>query len=279
LETTLAAVEREERKLAALEQARPAPLSDDERDALARLARDLPRIWSAPTTTDRDRKELLRTLVSDVIVTVDAAARRADVELCWEGGARTELQVKLNARGPERLRLDEDTLELIRRLAQHHPDRQIAAILSRQGRRTGTDLPFTEARVRAVRQRAGISAASAPDPGSQIVTITQAATELGVSTDTIRRWLRDGLLPGEQTTPDAPWRIRLTDDVRARFVPDIPDGYLCLADAARALGCARQTVLHKVQRGELEAIHVTRGRRKGLAINVPEPALDRLLTP
>ena len=279
LETALAELERQQGKLAALEQARPAPLTDDERAALARLARDLPRVWGAPTTTDRDRKELLRTLLSDVIITVDAAERRADVELCWEGGARTELHVKLNARGPERRRLGEDTIELIRRLAQHHPDRQIAAILSRQGRRTGTDLPFTEGRVRAARQRAGVPAASAPDPDSQIVTIAQAATELGVSTDTIRRWLRDGLLPGEQTTPAAPWRIRLTDNVRARFVPEIPDGYLSLAEAARALGCARQTVLHKVQRGELQAIHVTRGRRKGLAINVPAPALDRLLTP
>ena len=35
-----------------------------------------------------------------------------------------------------------------------------------------------------------------------------------------------------------------------------------------ALGVARQTVLHKVQRGELEAVHVNRGRRKGLRINV-----------
>ena len=62
-------------------------------------------------------------------------------------------------------------------------------------------------------------------------------------------------------------------------MPDIPDGYLALADAAKALGCARQTVLHKVQRGELHAIHVTRGRRKGLAINVPAPTMDQLITP
>jgi hypothetical protein len=279
LETALAEFERQQGKLAALEQARPAPLTDDERSALARLARDLPRVWGAPTTSDRDRKELLRTLVNDVIVTVKAAERRADVELCWEGGARTALSVKLNARGPRRRQLGDDTIELIRRLAEHHPDQQIAAILGRHGHLTGTGLPFTSERVRAVRQRAGIPAAPAPDPDSQFVTINQAAAELGVSVFTIRRWLKDGLLPGEQTAPSAPWRIRLTDDVRARFVPEIPDGYLCLADAARALGCARQTVLHKVQRGELDAIHVTRGRRKGLAINVPAPALDQLLTP
>jgi DNA invertase Pin-like site-specific DNA recombinase len=278
LEDALAAAGRERGKLAALEQARPAPLTDAERAALVRLARDLPKVWNAPSTTDRDRKELLRTLVSDVIVTAHRADKRADVEICWEGGARTELTVRLNARGPERRRLPEDTVELIRRLAAHHRDDQIASILSKNGHRTGTGLTFTASRVRSARQRAGIPAAPPPDPASELVTINQAAAELGASVFTIRRWLRDGLLPGEQAAPSAPWRIRLTDEIRARFVPDIPAGYLSLADAAQALGCARQTVLHKVQRGELHAIHVTRGRRKGLAINVPAPTMDRLIT-
>jgi excisionase family DNA binding protein len=210
-------------------------------------------------------------------VTVHAEQRRAAVEICWEGGARTELSVRLNARGPERRRLDDDTVELIGRLAQHHPDQQIAQILSRHGRRTGTGLPFTEARVKAARQRAGIPAAPPPDPACELVTIDGAAAELGVSTFTVRRWLKDGLLPGEQTTPGAPWRIRISDEIRARFVPDVPDGYLPLADAARLLGCARQTVLHRVQRGELRAIHVTRGRRKGLRIEVPAARLDQLI--
>jgi excisionase family DNA binding protein len=270
LEDALAAVERERGKLAALEQARPAPLTDTERDALAGLARDLPRLWAADTTTDRDRKELLRTLISDVVVTTHVAERRAAVELCWEGGARTELSVRLNARGPERRRLDDDTVELIRRLAQHHPDQQIAQILSRQGRRTGTGLPFTETRIKSARQRAGIPAAPPPSQdGHAVVTIDRAAAELGVSTFTVRRWLREGLLPGEQTTPGAPWRIHLTDEIRAQFVPDVPDGFVALADAALLLGCARQTVLHKVQRGELRAIHVTNGRRKACASRFP----------
>ncbi|MBA3421992.1 MAG: helix-turn-helix domain-containing protein [Thermoleophilaceae bacterium] len=277
LEEALAAVEREHGKLATLEQARPAPLTDEERQALGRLAHDLPRLWKAKTTTDRDRKELLRALIGEVVVTVHATERRAVVEVGWEGGARTELGVRLNARGPERRRIAEDTLELIRRLAQHHPDRQIAQILSRQGRRTGAGLSFTEARVKAARQRAGIAAAPPPGDDSEVVTIEQAATELGVSTFTVRRWLREGLIPAEQATPGAPWRIRLSDEVRARFVPDVPAGFVALAEAARLLGCARQTVLHKVQRGELRAIHVTQGRRKGLRIEVPAPNLDRLV--
>ena len=210
-------------------------------------------------------------------MTVNAQQRQAAVEIAWEGGARTELGVKLNARGPDRHRLGEDTIELIRRLAEHHPDDQIAAILNRQGRTTGQGLPFTRPRVQAARFRAGIPAAPPPDPDSNLVTIQQAATELGVTTFTIRRWLHQGLLPGEQTTPNAPWRIRLDDHVRATFVPDVPDGFVALNDAARLLGCARQTVLHKVQRGELRAIQVTNGRRKGLRIEVPDASLDRLI--
>jgi excisionase family DNA binding protein len=277
LEEALAAVERKRGKLAALEHARPQPLTDTERRALAGLARDLRRVWQATTTTDRERKQLLRTLIREIVVTVHATERRADVEIAWEGGARSELQVKLNARGPETRRLGEDTIELIRRLAEHHTDQQIAAILSRQGYRTGTGLPFTEARVRGARFRAGIPAAPPPDPESQLVTIQQAAAALNVSTHTVRRWLDQGLLPGEQAMPGAAWRIRLTDEIRARFVPDVPDGYLPLNEAAKALGVARQTVLHKVQRGELRAIQVINGRRKGLRIEVPDAGLDRLL--
>lgn len=268
LEATLSELERERRRLAALECRRPEPLTAAERQALARLARDLPRLWSAQTTTDRDRKELLRTLISEVIVTVHDQPRRAAVEIAWEGGARTELDVALVRRGPESKRTPEDTVELIRLLATHHPDRQIAAILNKQRRRTGTGLVFTEPRVKHVRQQNAIPAAPPPDPASGLFTIDQAAAELGVTATTIYRWLRSGLLPGEQTTPHAPWRIRLTDEIRARFVPDVPDGYLPLDAAAKALGVARQTVLHKVQRGELAAIQVTAGRRKGLRIQV-----------
>jgi excisionase family DNA binding protein len=269
-ETALGELERERRKLAEVQSRRPEPLTPAERQALGQIARDLPQLWAAETTTDRDRKELLRTLISEIVVTVTEAPRRAEVEICWEGGARTQLTVSLIHRGVESTRTREDTVELIRRLAAHTNDRQIAAILNKQGRRTGTGLPFSDPRVKFLRQKHGIRAAPPPGPDSDLFTIEQAARELGVTTTTIYRWLRAGLLPGEQTTTHAPWRIRLTDEIRARFTPDVPNGYVPLGEAAKRLGCARQTVLHKVQRGELHAVQVISGRRKGLRIKVSD---------
>ena len=60
----------------------------------------------------------------------------------------------------------------------------------------------------------------------------------------------------------------LEQALRDRIQPEAPEGWLGLDEAARTLGVARQTVLHKIQRSELQAVHVNRGRRKGLRIQV-----------
>jgi hypothetical protein len=41
-----------------------------------------------------------------------------------------------------------------------------------------------------------------------------------------------------------------------------------MREAMRALGVTRQTVLQRVKRGELEAIHVMRDKQKGLRIKI-----------
>jgi hypothetical protein len=268
LEQALAQAQRERRALTELDCHRPASLTEREQRALRHLAADLPRVWAAASTTNRDRKELLRTLLDDVVITVDRQAQRATVELFWQGGARSELPVKLNHSGLKKTSTSEDLIELIRRLAEHSPDRDIAMILAKQGRLTPTGLPFTAHRVAGIRERAGIPAAPRHAAHGQGVSIHEAARQLGVCTQTIRRRLAEGLLPAQQTVPHARWRIGLTDDVRRRFAPDVPDGYVKLDQAALALGVTRQTVLNQVRAGRRDAIHVTQGKRRGLRIQL-----------
>ncbi len=64
------------------------------------------------------------------------------------------------------------------------------------------------------------------------------------------------------------WHIRIDQALRDKIRPEVPDGWLPLDQAAEALDVARQTVLNKAQRGELQAVHVNQGRRKGLRIQV-----------
>ena len=109
----------------------------------------------------------------------------------------------------------------------------------------------------------------------ELLTVAGAANVLGVAASTIHRWLTDGFITGEQMTPGAPWRIRMTDELKGRFVEQAPADYIVMQDATRRLGVSRQTVLQRVKRGELSAVHVRCGRRKGLRIKVLDavPAL------
>jgi DNA invertase Pin-like site-specific DNA recombinase len=65
----------------------PAELSDIALSAIRALASDLPAVWSASTTTPADRQRVARLLLERVVVTVDKASERVDVQLHWVGGA------------------------------------------------------------------------------------------------------------------------------------------------------------------------------------------------
>jgi DNA invertase Pin-like site-specific DNA recombinase len=269
-ERALTALAEAEAELAMRERERPRTLTAEEREQLLALGSDLGRVWSAPTTTDRDRKQLLRCLIEEVILDLNREERRATITLRWRGGALTELAVSLPKPQPA-IRTDEDTIALIERLAVHYDDGMIAGILNRQGRRSATGERFTKIIVGSLRRHRRIPACKAPaEPADgELLPVGKAAEELGVAPSTIFRWLQDGFVRGEQETPGAPWRIRVNDELRALFVEEAPAGYVPIVDAMRVLGVSRQTVLQRVNRGELEAIHVRSGRRKGLRILVP----------
>jgi DNA invertase Pin-like site-specific DNA recombinase len=252
------------------EQQRPRALSQEEKEKIRSLGSDLSKVWSAPTTTDRDRKELLRTLLEEVIVTVDRPEHRAHLTLRWRGGALAELDLSLPRSQPHGYHTDEDTISLLRRLATHYSDDIIAGILNRQGRKTATGERFTAIHVGGLRRYRNIPRFQPPaePPTGELASIRKAAEILGINTSTVHRWLNDGFIAGEQLTPGAPWQIRITDELRARFVEQAPPDYLPMLEATMKLGVSRQTVLQRVKRGELEALLVTRGRRKGLRIRV-----------
>jgi DNA invertase Pin-like site-specific DNA recombinase/uncharacterized protein YndB with AHSA1/START domain len=263
----LASVEAE---LKQRQSQRPGRLTEEQRNRIRSLGSDLMRVWEASTTTDRDRKELLRTLLEEVNITVDKDNSQIHLIIRWQGGAVSELDLPLKRYHPAPIRTDEDTVELVRRLAVHYPDGVIAGIVNRQGRRTAHGDRFTANKIGNLRRYWKIPRfdPSTASQDGELVTVQKAAQILGLAPSTLHRWLGEGFIAGEQVTPGAPWRIRVNDEFRARFVEKAPDGYLPMPEATKVLGVSRQTVLQRVKRGELSAVHLRSGKRKGLRINV-----------
>ena len=251
---------------------RPHQLNTADRNEILALGKNLQRVWDAPTTSARDKKELLRTVLEEVIVLAPRELHRIDLTLRWRSGLLTEIGFDRPRTRQATVRTDENTIDLIRRLAQFHTDAVIAGVLNRQGKTTAYGRPFNSGRVGNLRRHWDIPCfdpATRPVDG-ELVNVRQAAEILGVATSTVHRWLNDGFIDGEQITPGAPWRIRINDAFRPKFMEQTPPGYVPMLEATRRLGITRQTVLQRVKRGELDAVHIRAGRKKTLRISVKD---------
>jgi DNA invertase Pin-like site-specific DNA recombinase len=247
----------------------PELLSAEELENVHLLGLELREVWEADTTTHRDRKRLLRCLIEEV--QLRAEERHYAVRIVWKGGATTEREV---VRGPAGWahRTPEDTVDLVGTLAQEFDDAQIARILNKQGRRSGRGIAFTVSAVTSLRGKNRIAKCAkkvVTDPQHGPFTAEQAAHELGVTMSTVHRWLRDGVLAGEQLTAGAPWRIVLTDDVRKRLRGgEAPASWVGLTEAARRLSVSKSQVAYWVKSDKLTAVRVTVGKRRCWRIDV-----------
>jgi len=250
---------------------RPEALTPEQRDHIHNLSKDIKQIWQAPTTTYRDKKELLQILLQEVNISVNRTLNTAHLIIRWQTNAVTEIDMDLPKRNSPTIRTEQNTIDLVRRLAVHYKDAMIAGILNRQGRQTARGHRFTANRVGNLRRHWNIpkfDPASVPPDEGELVTVQKAAEILQVASGTVHRWLLDGFIPGEQITPGAPWRIRMTEELKSNFVQQPPEGYVTMKEAKRILGVSRQTVLHRVKSGRLSAVHVRKGKQMGLYIKV-----------
>ncbi len=155
-EAKLAAVAEAEAAVEAQKAQRP-PLP--QQAELETLAADLRRLWHEPTTSPRDRKRVLRTLITDVTLTSGPAGDQVRVGIRWRAGAHEE-QIATRTQ----MRTGQETVELIkRRKLEGLRDTDIAAELRALGLRTARGHEFGTRDVRNVRHTIGLARPSPLD--------------------------------------------------------------------------------------------------------------------
>ena len=270
------ALERLERASSELERAErrvPPPLELPAAASFAGLGERLRQVWEHAAVSMRDRKRLLPTVLESAILRRDRETGTVHLLLHWRGGWVGEFELPWPKRWPEPVRDDTDTVEVVRRLAGHCGDVQIARTLNRQGRLTATGLRFTAARVRGLRRRHGVPAfrAGASHRERPLRSVLEAARELGVSRNTVYRWLKEGFLVGEQAAGGAPLRVYVDEALRARLCESAPEGYVPQAEALRLTGVSRETLRQRIRSGRVESRWVRRGPSKGLYVRLDLP--------
>ena len=167
--------------------------------------------WNAPGVTMRTRQRLLRALVADIIADVDEAAREVVLTIHWRGGQHSQSRVRKPRSGEHGCRTPEEALAVMRSMATRWSDGDIAASLNRMGMPTGQGKTWTAHRVSSLRRVHGIRAYRSGEKNGEWLTMSEAATLLGVTHHRIRRLIKDGVLAAAQVVPGAPYQIRAAD--------------------------------------------------------------------
>ena len=188
-EAALAAQQRLREDYDRFTHTRPQPLTLAQQRAIVALAGDIKGLWAAPTTTDADRKQIIRTLVEQVTITVAGTSEQVTVTIGWAGGHTTRGQTIRPVARLAQLSSYPQLVERVRQLAeQGHRAQAIARRLHAEGFRPAKG-----------RQRIGVSA------------ITQLLHQLGCP----RAYTRDRIAPppGEGPGPYEWW----LDDLAAEL--------------------------------------------------------------
>lgn len=219
----LAEVERLEQEHAALAPQMVHSISPEERQRILALAQDLPTLWQATTTTNTQRKQLLRFLIKDVTL----AKREHDIQIGirWQTGALTELSIERPKTAAEACKTDPKVVDRIRELAPTHPDLQIIQRLNQEGFVPGRGGVFTRGKVRWLRHKHKIKTGCPENPltvtneprGDGRYSARATAEILNTDISTIAAWCESGRLDSIRAGPRSPRWIKLTPEDIARL--------------------------------------------------------------
>jgi hypothetical protein len=132
-------------------------LTAEERTAITELSRDLPAIWHADTTTNQERKQLLRLAIESVQVDGSNQLRQVEVQIPWRSGTVTSVSVKRAAPGECSLKTPEEAVSRIHKMAPRRTYEEIASALNRAGLRSAFGRPFTKQHVGYICRRDGLN--------------------------------------------------------------------------------------------------------------------------
>ena len=197
-------------------QSTPKVLTPAEQEAIRRLAADLPALWHAATTTDAERKGIVRQILDKVVLQIEGRSEWVEARLHWAGGHQTYTRFRRPVASMTQLRDWPQIRERILALrAKGRSSQQIADRLNRDGRTSPHHKPFTAATIRAMLTRYGMAQIHrGTNDGRLTLTedewfVPDLAKRLGVGPQLVYSWIRSGKLPARQMDgPQGRWIVR-----------------------------------------------------------------------
>jgi DNA invertase Pin-like site-specific DNA recombinase len=172
------------------------PLTDEQQTKIRALATDLPALWANPATPMRERKRLIRLLLTDV--TLIDASEQITAHVRLSGGQHHTLKLPRPLRAWEQHTTPASTIELIEQLLDECTYDETVTILNQRGLTGGWGKPFTVTSLTQLCKNRGIPSHHDRLRAQGLLTLDEIARQLGVSAQTIKVWQRRGQITGQR---------------------------------------------------------------------------------
>lgn len=183
--------------------------SKEEEQNILDLARIIPEVWNAPSSTPKEKKRIIRILIEDITVLSEKRCSDFSIGIRFRSGKLEQLSLKKPLPCADRKRHTDGTIAIIRELASSMDDHEIAIRLNMDGLTTPEGKSFTYAGVRWIRYKHAISGPY--QRNHQGISVAEAASLLDISNGKVYYGISSGKIPARKQHPGWPWEILIDD--------------------------------------------------------------------
>lgn len=207
---SLQALQSQQSQLATFDKQNASEPSDEQQAELQRLSTDLGRVWNHPQIDAVLKKQILRTLIHELVVDIEKPPNDIVVTIHWSGGHHTQLREPRHWRRQRAKNVD--FVRVVGTLRKVLDDTAIANVLNREKLPAVDGDTWTALRVATFRKKHELPAFSAAEKAQNAwLTQADAATCLQISPMSMMRLVQEGIVPAEQPLRGFPSAIRRSD--------------------------------------------------------------------
>jgi DNA invertase Pin-like site-specific DNA recombinase len=170
-------------------------------DRLVAMTTDFARLWSDPSTPNRDRKRMLAYLVEDVTLLKRPEAGTTTIHVRFRGGATSTLTTVNPRPSCQQVKTSPEIVALVDRMLDDHVHDEIASILNARGLRPGGtarpgkgDARFTASRVQYIEHAYGLRSRRDRLRARGLLTKKELARRLAIHETTLTSWVKHGII-------------------------------------------------------------------------------------
>ncbi|KMZ13822.1 hypothetical protein BHUM_01990c [Candidatus Burkholderia humilis] len=176
------------------------------------LAADLEAVWNDPAADEGIKKRIVRALIQEIVVDVDADSSEVVLVIHWKGGVHTSLRLPCHRKGQHSLQNNKETVEAVRILARICNDNMIAGVFNRQGMRTVHGNFWSRSLITSLRHHHDVACYNAQCRESEGgMNLSQAAACLGITNRALRLAIERGEVKAERLIACGPWILNRQD--------------------------------------------------------------------